>query len=117
MFSAGHGHAPRVRALLEAAATAIAAQRWTILACPIGMDVEVWAPNLEAVWDATNYLGGIADVLQAKERLDETARAALGALAQVALYIDDRQIHAIRYRLQSGKAQGYSVTVQALQPL
>lgn len=114
MLSAGHGHVRRVRALLEAAATAIAAQSWTIASGPIGMKIEVWAPNREAVWDATNYLGGIADVLQAKERLDETARGALGALARVALYVDDRQIHAIDYRFRSGEAQRYSVTVRTL---
>lgn len=55
---------------------------------------------------APNYLDGIAGVPQAKEHFDETARAALGALAQVALYVDDRQIYPIRYRLRLGEAQG-----------
>ena len=64
---------------------------------PIGLDVVIWAPVGMDPWDATNYLGGIADVLEYK-----TGRGAavehLGDLADVWLYRNDRQIKRVSYR-------------------
>ncbi len=61
--------------------------------------------------DATNYLGGVADVLEAKGhrgRLDH-----LGPLAAVALYDNDRQIREVHFRHEPG-AEGYVVRLWAL---
>ena len=61
----------------------------------------------------TNYLGGIADVLEDKSRR-ATAVAHLGDLAQVWLYCNDRQIKQVSYREKSESAPGYVGTVRAL---
>jgi hypothetical protein len=114
MLSPGHSHAGRVRALLEGAAAAVEAQGWAPTTEPVGLSVEIRATPNDGVWDATNYLGGIADVLQDKRRLDMASRAALGDLAEVALYVDDRQIKAIDYRLARGTALSYAVAVRVL---
>lgn len=113
MLGAGHSHAPRVRLLLEAAARARDEQGFRpIDNGQIAMEVVVSAPAPGAPSDATNYLGGIADVLE-----DKAARGNLshiGDLAGIWLYRNDRQIKDIAYReVQSDQAE-YSVTIRAL---
>jgi hypothetical protein len=63
-------------------------------------------------WDATNYLGGIADVLEDKSRRGAAIQH-LGELADVWLYRNDRQIKRVTYREEEG-IHGYQVTVRAL---
>jgi hypothetical protein len=46
--------------------------------------------------DATNYLGGVADVLEDKKRRGDLAH--LGELADFTLYGNDRQFHEVRYQ-------------------
>jgi hypothetical protein len=46
--------------------------------------------------DATNYLGGVADVLEDKGSRGDMAH--LGEFAHFALYRNDRQFHDVRYR-------------------
>jgi hypothetical protein len=116
MLSPSHPHSGRVRALLEAAAGAVEAHSWATTSAPVGLSVEIRATPSDGVWDATNYLGGIADVLQDKRRLDVASRAALGDLAEVALYTDDRQVQAIDYRLARGAPLSYTVAVRVLAP-
>jgi hypothetical protein len=61
----------------------------------VALDVVVHAPG-QPQGDATNYLGGIGDVLE-----DKSSRIAiehLGDLAAVQLFRNDRQIRAISYR-------------------
>jgi hypothetical protein len=61
MLAAGHVYAERVLALLEAAAAAP-----TFGGARLGLELVVTAP-VPLPSDATNYLGGVADVLEAKE--------------------------------------------------
>ena len=65
MLRAGHGHAPRVRLLLDAARWACTVQRFTpIDEGHLALDVVLRCPAGQNPADATNYLGGIADVLE-----------------------------------------------------
>jgi hypothetical protein len=63
--------------------------------------------------DATNYLGGIADVLEEKGhrtgQLDH-----LGDLTAVALYDNDRQIEDVRYRWEEAPDPSYTVRLWSL---
>ncbi|RZU72660.1 hypothetical protein EV384_1033 [Micromonospora kangleipakensis] len=112
LLSAGHSHAARVRALLNAAGQAAARLGWSPLACQIALDLVVRGPN-QAPSDATNYLGGVGDVLQVKAtgNLD---LAHLGALRQVALYLDDRQVRQIRYTEEWAEQPSYTVRIHPL---
>lgn len=56
-----------MRALLDAAHSAIG-EDFALLEGPLGLEVEIRAPVDHDPWDATNYLGGIGDVLEAKAR-------------------------------------------------
>ncbi len=65
MLGAGHSHAPRVVALLGAAKDALEASGFVpVEGGTVALDVVVYAPPDRDAWDATNYLGGIADVLE-----------------------------------------------------
>lgn len=116
MLGPNHPHAPRVRALLEAARAAMRQSGWALAELPVGLDVVVSAPPDKDPWDATNYLGGIADVLQDKSRpfrgLDLTH---LGELRQVAVYRNDRQIRVVRYRHEPGYEASYAVRIRMLE--
>lgn len=107
MLGAGHPHASRVLALLRAARDAASADGFSGFgAALIGMDVTLSCPG-DPASDATNYLGGIGDVLEAKGHrgvLDH-----LGDLYDVALFDNDRQIREVHYRHESGEPVGYTV--------
>lgn len=116
MLGAGHGHAPRVRALLKAARGALRGSNWQLTDEPIGLEIAVSAAARERQSDATNYLGGIGDVLQVKTGpLRGIDLSHLGELRQVALYEDDSQIREIRYSRSSAPVAGYSVRVWVLE--
>src|SRR5712691_1910202 len=113
MLGAGHSHAPRVRLLLEAARQARDEQAFV----PIGeghiaLEVVMRAPAGQVPSDATNYLGGIGDVLEDKSRRDGIDH--LGDLAEVWLYRNDRQIKEISYHEIEADETGYTVTVRSL---
>jgi hypothetical protein len=63
---------------------------------PVALDVVVHAPPGQDPWDATNYLGGIADVLEEKSRRGTLEH--LGELRHVWAYRNDRQIKEVSYR-------------------
>src|SRR6266480_4856888 len=65
MLGAGHEHGSRVRKLLEAAKQALPVG-FEPFSTHVGLDVTVSAPEGRDPWDATNYLGGIGDVLEDK---------------------------------------------------
>jgi hypothetical protein len=113
MLGAGHSHAPRVLLLLETARQACTTQGFTpIIQGRVGLDVVVHTPAGQNPADATNYLGGIADVLENK-----THRGALdhlGDLAGVWLYGNDRQIKEATYREVETDDVGYTVTIREL---
>jgi len=112
MLAAGHVHSDRVLKLLAAAGEA--AQDLPTPAFgldSVGLNLIVCSPT-EPLADATNFLGGVADVLEPKERrgvLDH-----LGDLSRVALYVNDRQIHEVSYRWERTEETSYSVRVWRL---
>jgi hypothetical protein len=113
MLGAGHSHAPRVRLLLERAQQAAAAQGFTpIDADPVGLDVVVYAPHGKNPGDATNYLGGIGDVLENKAHRGTLHH--LSGLGNVWLYSNDRQIKAVSYRETEADDVSYTVTIREL---
>ena len=61
--------------------------------------------------DATNYLGGVADVLQAKKDHVMIDLGHLGELRDVALYVNDRQINRVGYSEEAAKRTSYVVRV------
>lgn len=113
MLGAGHSDAPRVRLLLEAAGQACQSRSFApIDDGPVGLDVVLRCPAGQNPADATNYLGGIADVLEEKSR--RGALDHLGALAAVRLYRNDRQIKQVAYREEESPHVGYTVTIRLL---
>jgi hypothetical protein len=113
MLSAGHPHAERVRLLLDAARRACREQSCTpVEDGPVALDVLVRAAAAQPTWGATNYLGGIGDVLQNKSRLAVPDH--LEELATVWLYRNDRQIKQASYREVASDEAGYTVTVQEI---
>jgi hypothetical protein len=112
MLASGHDHADRVSALLEAARNALGADQEPLF--PDGsltLDVVLECPT-QPPSDATNYLGGIADVLEAKQH--RGALEHLGDLASVALYGNDRQIQEVHYRWERAAQTCYRVRLQRL---
>ena len=113
MLSANHPYAGRVQALLEAADQARQAQGFVpIDAGPIALDVVVRAPSGQNPADATNYLGGIGDVLQDKS--SHGLPDNLGPLKSTWLYRNDRQIKQVTYRETESSQARYTVTIRAL---
>jgi Holliday junction resolvase RusA-like endonuclease len=105
-----HPHAERVRRLLEAARRATQLdQRSHLGSHPLALDVIVSGPPTERRSDATNYLGGIADVLQRK-------RSAVCSieLAHVDLFEDDRQIAEIHFKFEHADQARYQVKLSVL---
>lgn len=113
MLGAGHSHAPRVRLLLERARQAAAEQGFTqVSAGPVGLDVVLYAPGGSNPGDATNYLGGIGDVLENKAHRGTLDH--LDGLGNVWLYRNDRQIKAVSYRETEADSVSYTVTIREL---
>jgi len=113
MLGAGHHHAPRVRLLLEAARHALDEQAFTpIQDGPVALDVVVRCPDCGNPADATNLLGGVADVLEEKSHRGPLEH--LEALAKVWLYRNDRQIKQVSYREVVADEVSYTVTVRSI---
>jgi len=83
---------------------------WTTTTQPVGLELIIHAPAGEA-WDATNYLGGVADALQNKSRVGAIDLGHLGQLRGVALFENDRQIKEVHYRENPAASARYSVRV------
>jgi hypothetical protein len=115
MLSDGHQHAPRVQALLTAAREALRAQPGFPAPAvgPVRLDLVVHPGPDQDLWDATNYLGGIADVLEDKSRRRPVVDH-LGELATVHLYGNDRQIKQLTYTEEQRPEAGYVVTIRTL---
>lgn len=117
MLSGSHPDAARVRALLAAAQAAVAAhpEFTPISEGRVGLEVMLTPPSGREAWDATNYLGGIADVLEDKVRRGAAVEH-LGDLVGVWLYRTDRQIKQVAYREtpHDPAGHGYQVTVTRL---
>jgi hypothetical protein len=113
MLAAGHVFADRVLALLNAALRALPGDAPTPLFASDAVGLELLlAAAVPPPSDATNYLGGVANVLEGK-----ACRGALdhlGDLAGVALYANDRQIQEVHYRYERSSAPSYRVRIWVL---
>jgi hypothetical protein len=115
MLAAGHDQHVRVRALLEAAAAAAIGQAgWEPVSADVALEVTVRSPSTRPPADATNYLGGIGDVLQDKSRPMNIDLSHLGDLQAVALYANDRQICRVTYSIELAETPSYNVRVSVL---
>jgi hypothetical protein len=111
LFAADHVHADKVKALLEAVWDAIRRDRWSPATDEVALELTIRCPG-RPDGDATNFLGGVADVLQTtvSPNADVTH---LGDLAAIGLYIDDKQISRISYRELPAAEVSYRVRVSA----
>lgn len=92
MLAAGHGDAPRVMILLRAAREAVGDAIQPLYPVEsLGLELGLESQHERA--DATNFLGGVADVLEAKGR--RGALPHLADLESVALYDNDRQLQVV----------------------
>ena len=114
IFNPTHGQAPRVRMLLEAAQEALTRSEWQQrMEGRIGLElVVIQTRSGERLADATNSLGGVADVLQ--QRRPNTDLTHLGDLAKVALYADDGQVCEVQYSEELGGGPRYRVRLWML---
>lgn len=109
-LSANHPHLQRTRALLQAVRSLLPAG-FRPLSTSVGLELTVRTRSARQAWDATNYLGGIADVLQNKDRRD---LAHLGELRTVSVYENDRVIREVRYQHERSDRVGYRLRIWAL---
>lgn len=110
MLAAGHQQSIRALALLSAARDAVGAAGNPAFGNQrLALDVTLRSP-VEPVADATNYLGGIADVLEDKGRRGPLEH--LGDLSSVALYNNDRQIHEVHYEWTRDEETAYTVRLR-----
>lgn len=113
MLRPGHSHAPRVRRLLQAARDEVSNSGFTGLGSqPIGLEVVVRSPRDRNRSDATNYLGGLGDVLEGKGRRGQIEH--LGDLRQISLFDNDRQLEEVRYRWEESAEPSYTVRLWEL---
>lgn len=100
ILAPGHVHAVRVTELLEAVRSEASRVRWPQgLTTALGLEVILQCPEPPPS-DATNYLGGIGDVLESKSRRGDLSH--LGDLYATALYENDRMFHEVHYRWMAG---------------
>lgn len=112
MLAAGHPYADRVLHLLRAAGGATTGEKSPLFGRDaLGLELIVYSQS-EPPSDATNYLGGVGDVLEAKAHRGVLAH--LGQLADVALYLNDRQFQEVHYRWEPGVPTRYSVRLWTL---
>jgi hypothetical protein len=113
MLAIGHGQAARVVALLQAASNALSGSDFPMGTTQrVGLDLTVYAPAGARLPDATNFLGGIGDVLESK--VHRGALEHLGALAEVALYQNDSQIREVHYRQEASDHIHYQARIWIL---
>jgi hypothetical protein len=108
LFNEKHGCREQVIALLTAAAAAMAGRQ--PLTAPVRLGVEIYCPD-RGHGDATNYLGGICDVLQASAFKQSIVYLQEAGLADVSVFEDDRQVKAIEYKETIGTKKGYRVRI------
>ncbi|WP_157930406.1 hypothetical protein [Glycomyces xiaoerkulensis] len=109
MFSPQHPHRDRLAALRRAAREAMSTGVFDPFSRidRIGMEVIV-ANSVGEVYDAADYLGGIADALQPPP-LNVPDLSHLGDLADVTVYPDDGMIHRVQFELVDAKSSAYEV--------
>ncbi len=83
-----------------------------LLGGDLSLEVSVTAPSGTRLPDATNMLGGIGDVLQARTTGADVEH--LGRLARVGCFYDDAQIREIHYRRTEQDRVGYVIVIRTL---
>lgn len=111
LFAATHRQRERVERLLTAAVAAAQRVGWATARDGVQLDVVIRSPTPRPPGDATNFLGGIADVLQGRKPGQGVDLSHLGELATCALFDDDSQIQEITYRTVVDVASSYTVQV------
>lgn len=114
LFAARHPQRARVERLLTAAAAAKLEAGWSTVTDDVALDVTVRSPMPRPPGDGTNFVGGIADVLQGRKVSSGLDLSHLGELGKVALFADDRQIQQFTYRVVDGAPPSYSVHITVL---
>lgn len=109
-LSVGHKHVERGRLLLEGLANVLPAA-FEPLRCAVSLELTLYSPVRCPPGDALNFLGGVADVLQRKDR---RVAGYLGPLMQHALYHDDRQVRRVRFDQRAAPEFSYVVRVRAI---
>jgi len=109
-LSPRHAHRERARALLQAVAK-LPVERRQFLRGPITLELRLRPPARRS-WDATNYLGGVADVLESKYRRKNVEH--LRELIDVAVYVNDRQIREVHYSHEVSRSISYEVRIWPL---
>ena len=113
MLAADHLYADRVLELLRCAKKAADDESFDGFgAARIGLEVTLYTPDLFPPSDATNYLGGIGDVLEDKSRRGPLDH--LGDLASFGLYGNDRQICEVAYGVKTAPRARYRVRIWEL---
>jgi hypothetical protein len=113
IFRPDHPHAPRVLALLGAARQEAERRSFQGFgSMPIGLELRVACGRDQSRSDATNYLGGVGDVLDDKAR--RTNLGHLGNLASFGLYCDDRQIEEVHFHWELSQRLSYTVRLWGL---
>ena len=110
IFNKNHSHHPRVIALLQKVQQGLDDSEWNPAERRrVGIELVMTETPNGLPGDATNYLGGVADVLQANRVNADLSH--LGGLGKVSLYLDDNQIREVRYSVERGTSSGYRVRV------
>lgn len=116
IFAEGGKYEARLLALLQAARDEMTRLGFDGFgSSKLLMDVEIHTGASEP-WDATNYLGGISDVLESKAKRRVAQPGSVDHLdhVDVGLYDDDRQIKQINYREVDAPEPEYFVTLSLL---
>jgi hypothetical protein len=110
LLSAAHKQARQVRSLLEAARAAANSAGWKCVPGLVSLELIVRG-NGRPPGDATNYLGGVADVLQATKDHVMIDFGYLGELRDVALYVNEGQTNRVGYSEEAAERTPYVVRV------
>ena len=115
LFGKTHRHADRVITLLRQVKQAIVHSTWDRNENRrLGLELLISDTALGSPpMDATNILGGIADVLQA-DRPRNTDSSHLDGMETVSLYKNDRQIQEIRYSVMRADDPSYRIRICVL---
>lgn len=109
MLAAEHPYAERVIDLLRRAKEEVERTGWVLAkGIPLRLELVLRSPELPPS-DATNYLGGVADVLEEKSRRGHLTH--LDDLSNTCLYDNDRMITAVAYQWRRSPDVSYTVTV------
>jgi len=103
-----HRHRGRVLTLLQCAQAQLPAD-FTPYRDALSLTLTLRAPERAPRGDPTNFLGGVADVLQRKPALET-----LGDLSQVFVYVNDRQLRRIDFREEQSQDVGYEIRIASL---